>query len=442
MPNVRPCEVLFVTSRSLAVDQQAAQYESLVRLVPNDDVPSFWRDGSDIEDFNSIRITTYDKLETIMFGSSNHSLDCHSLDHIKVVIFDEIHSVFCDTFISYMKVLQLWLSEEVPKGERYFFGLTATPGILYECAPVAGIELNVVNEPMYKYKAKKVQCVDTDELVRLLRKELKGKTVVMCRHSRTCYWLQKQVPKSVVLTSKNGDDYITCNMSDVRRSIVYNFSLPKDVTILIATETIREGFTFIEDSGIRNIVSFFPDEMNIHQLVGRCRFDVDNLIIVNTKTRSSHEGYLGKQRELFESFCKDRKNTEWFECIKDITDGNVDNVRVLVNNIGNGYHKSRKPQEANPSIAKFKKKSSVDTLMRYIDKNWCDDTKVIYSKETKEKILEDINTMKVFTEESNVDSWIKLERVLTDIGYEVVNTRQRVNGQRVRCKTIRREVDE
>ena len=442
-PGIPPTDVLFVTSRAIAVDQQANQYDKLIRLLPDDDIIDYWKRGVPPENPGNIRITTYDKLNSLLYGATNSSYDCHALDNIKVVIFDEIHSVFTDTFIDFLKVLQMWMSTEIPKGDKYFFGVTATPGILFECAPGCGIPLNIINEPMYRYKVKHIWCVDTDEMIRLIKEELRGKTIVMCRHSRTCYWLQKQLPGSVVLTSKHGEDYIACNMSEVRRSIVHDFSLPKDVVVLIATETIREGFTFVKKSGIRNVVSFFPDEMNIHQFVGRCRYDVDNLLVVKTKnssTKTTTDGYFGRQKEMFDDFCF-KGDHAWFETIRDITDINPEDVKIVINNIGKSYHKAGKPQEANPSISKYRNKGSEEALKKYIRKKWItaegETPKLIYGNETKESILKDIESIKVFNDEANVNSWVKLEKVLKDIGFEVVNTRQRIDGQRVRCKTIR-----
>ena len=442
-PDIPPTDILFVTSRAIAVDQQANQYDNLVRLLPEDNITDYWKRGYPPDNEANVRITTYDKLGQIMYTQSNSSYSAHAMDNIKVVIFDEIHSVFTDNFIAFMKILQLWMSEEIPKGERYFFGITATPGILFDCADECGIPLNIVIEPMYKYKVKNIWCTDTDEMINLVKNKLKGKTIIMCRHSRTCYWLQTQLPGAVVLTSKHGEDYISCNMSDVRRSIVYNFSLPKDVKILIATETIREGFTFEAKSGIKNVVSFFPDEMNIHQFVGRCRYDVDNLIVVKTKNTSAKttlNGYISRQKELFDKFCFEG-DTAWFETINDITDLRAEDVKIVINNIGKSYHKAGKPQEANPSISKYRTKNSEEALKKYIKKKWIapegEQPKLIYGSETKEKILKDVDNIKVFTEEANVNSWVKLERVLTDIGFEIVNTRQRIDGQRVRCKTIK-----
>lgn len=429
--------MLFVTSRALAVDQQANQYESLIRFLPEDDISAYWRDGVLPSDTEHIRITTYDKLESLMYLSENKSYVREALSYVKVVILDEVHSVFADTFIPFMSTLQVWLSEEIPKGDKLFFALTATPRILYECAPLCGLDVNPIATPINKYKARNLICVDTDELIRMINTELTGKTVVMCKHSRTCYWLQKQIPKSVVLASKNGNDYITCNMSDVRREIVRNFRLPDDVAVLIATETIREGFTFVENSDVRNIVSFFPDEMNIHQLVGRCRYNVDNLIIVNTKYRGSYDDYFGEQRRLFEKFCLDKnKNPEWFDSVSDVVSQSVDDVRVTINNLGKGYYKARKPQEKNPSVVKFSRGDSEVKLKKYIEDVLVTGEKLIYGDDIKNEIIEDISSMNIFTEEAGINTWGKLENVFGDMGFEIINTRQRIDGKRVRCKTI------
>lgn len=438
---LRACDILFVTSRAIAAEQQAVQYDSLVRLSPDDDIAGYWRGDGDTSDPDHIRIITYDKLENIMFGNANRSLDANSLTNVKCVVFDEIHSVFTDSFISFMKVVQLWLAQEIPKGEKLFFGLTATPNIIYECEDEWGVELNPICVPAYRYKVRNIFCVDVDEMIRMVNECISAKTIIMCRYVRTCYWLQKRIPGSAVLSSKNGDDYISCEMSDVRSSIVRDFKLPDDVRVLIATETIREGFTFNEDSGIVNVVSFFPDEMNIHQFAGRCRYDVENLIVVAVKNKSERTGYIGRQTQVFEDFCRNpEENPEWLESIRDIYDGTPEDVTVKVAGFRSGYYKIKKPQEETPSITKYRKKNSPEQLKKYINKNWItkdsDTPLLIYGEDIKARIINDITEMKVFTEESRVDSWRKLETVLSDLGFDVINTRTRIDGKLVRCKTI------
>ena len=438
------CEILFVTSRAIAAEQQALQYDSLIRLYPEDTVIDFWRGAADItrvENPDCTRIITYDKLEGIMFGNDNKSLDSQSLTNVKCVVFDEIHSVFTDTFISFMQVVQLWLSQEVPKGDKLVFGLTATPEILYNCAGGCGVELNLICPPVHRYKVKNLFCVDVDEMIRMVNETHDGKTIIMCRYARTCYWLQKRIPGSAVLSSKNGDDYVACNMSDIRSSIVHSFKLPDDVRVLIATETIREGFTFGDGSGIVNVVSFFPDEMNIHQFVGRCRYDVENLIVVAVKNKSSRAGYIGAQSGLFEDFCRNpAENHEWLDSIADIYDGLPESVTVSVAKFQSGYYKTKKPQEETPSITKYKRKGSPEQLIKYLKKNWIskDESEpvLIYGDDTKAKIINDITEMQIFTPESEVDSWRKLEGVITDLGFDVVNIRKRIDGKIVRCKAI------
>lgn len=435
LDDVLPCEVLFVTSRALAVDQQAAAYDSLIRLTPEDDVVSYWRGDGLVTEPDLVRITTYDKLQVLLFGNDDRCYNSNALQNVKVVILDEIHSVFCDTFIESMKAIQVWLSHEILLSNRTFFGLTATPGIVYRCAPLCNIPLNPLNNPLYRYKARHLWCVDTDEAVRLINEELPGKTIVMCRHSRTCYWLQKRIPGSVVLSSKNGEDYITCEMNNVRSSIVHRFTLPSDVQVLIATETVREGFTFIEDSGIKNVVSFFSDEINIHQFVGRCRYDVDNLLIVDTRGNYQTTGYVGEQRKLFRDFCADRSQTDWFNSISDILVVNPEDVVVRLAKVGSAYHKIKKPQEKNPSISKYRKKTSPGELKKYVEDNWLVPDKFIYG-EIKKEIVKEVSELKIFTEESKINSWGKLEKVLKDEGFEIVNTRKRINKQLVRCKQL------
>ena len=81
-------------------------------------------------------------------------------------------------------------------------------------------------------------------------------------------------------------------MNKIRQHIIKYESFPdnfidddgveKELNVLIVTSTLREGVNLRKNSGVRNIVSCFSDELHIIQFVGRCRYSIDNLIVADT----------------------------------------------------------------------------------------------------------------------------------------------------------------
>ena len=109
-------------------------------------------------------------------------------------------------------------------------------------------------------------------------------------------------------------------------------------------------------------------------------------------------------------------------------------------NFKGGYCKARKPQEDNPSIQKFRKKGSAEELKKYISGHWLSkegkDPILIYGDDMKAQIINEVSDLHVFTKEANIDSWRKLENVIADLGFAIENNRMRVDGKRIRYKTI------
>lgn len=440
--DVSPKEILFVTSRSIAADQQASEYDSLVRFTSDDtEIIKFWRglpcDGVS----DKIRIMTYDKIISLVFGRSWGGNFRHdALTNVKVVVFDEIHSMFSDMFISGMNALQMWVYHEILIGEKLFFGVTATPGILFDHIDGWGVNICVVNKPMQRYKASQLWCVDIKGLTSLITDKFKGKTIIMCRSVRSCYSLQKLLPGSAVLTGKSGGDYIPCDMDSIRRSIVNNYVLPPGVDILIASETLREGFSLIADSGIRNVVCFFQDEMNIHQFAGRCRFNIDNLVVVKHASRGDAQTYFKEQESQFADFCLTYgKDSRWFENVSDIIAHKSDDTKFLL--LGNPYlGRSVKPKEKEKLLDVFSNRGAFDIARAYIRENLFNIA--ICGQNMRENILDDFKSLGIVTGEMSNMSWKQFEALVRDLDFEIKEGRMYVDGKRVRYKTICEEGDE
>lgn len=452
-PDVRPEEMIMVTSRSLAVDQQAHDYELLAILEKDDPVKKFWAGECDIDHYadgtpfeaykGKVRIMTYDKIINIFFGNGNKNFIKRALRNVKIIVFDEIHSIYSDVFVSGMAPIQMWMANEIPKGDKLFLGLTATPGVLLDQIDNLEVCINIINDPIQRYKTSQLWCVDIHNMLQLVNSEFQGKTIMMCRSVRSCYSLSKLIPGSAVLTGRSGNDYIPCDMDNIRRAIINESTLPDDVRVLISTSTAREGFTFLEKSGIRNVVSFFHDEMHVHQFMGRCRFDVDNLVMVEYNRDGAPNTYFKKQEELFSEFFRTRTgDSEWFDLVADIVDHDVNQTIIRTSTSKKRVRRAKKPVAENPAIAMFRTRDSIDLLLSYVKNKFVttDDREVmIYGSEMKNAILGEVQNMNIFAEGKSDISWSKFENVLKCLGFNIQNGRKRIDGELVRYKIIRNE---
>lgn len=444
--NIRPEEIMFVTSRTLAADQQVHDYELLVKLDKDDPIISFWNgecdidnyaDGTGYEDYvGKMRVFTYDKIIGMLFNKNNKHFNSSALKNVKAIIFDEIHSLFSDMFIDGMQCLQMWLHYEIPKGERIIFGLTATPGVLLSHMDLLGVKISLINDPLVKYKANQLWCVDLNNMLKCVNEKFEGKTIIMCRSVRICYALQKLIPGSRVLAGKSGSDYLPCEMDEIRNAIIDGCKLPDDVRVLISTSTAREGFTLVKDSNVRNVVCSYPDEMNIHQFIGRCRYDIDNLVVIDLDRKSDDE-YFSSQEEKFKEYCEDYNNKDWFNLISDVVNHDYSCTKILIGKQPSELKRAEKPQKENPYIGLFKDRDSQSRLKDYAVNNLCGGV-FIYGQQEKESILNEVKNIGVFGDNSDI-KWPTFEKILKNMGFSISDERRYVLGKRVRGKTIERK---
>jgi hypothetical protein len=447
---IKPEEVIFLTSRSMIVDQQAANFSDQVeKFNPyNLNMIRYWNgeilnaksilnaeyestdeeavDGSSYHvgyfTGNGIQVMTYDKLIYILNYCNNPDRD--TLGEIKVIILDECHTLLSDTFIRGINVLKVWMREKIRHNEKLFIGMTATPTILYESERSLGFRINKLNDtPILNYKVKNLHCTSFKMLPSLFNNGmLSGKSLVMCYSVNDCIKLSQEVKNSAVLVSRNHEKYSKEEMEYIRNYIVTNNSLPasnglKDapLDVLITTSTLREGINLTEDSGIKNVICCIPDELHISQFVGRCRFDIENLIIANEfiqVTKATHP-YLRRCREEFQEFLKDQRNDAW------------------LNSISHLLEEGCKPKFFAINRYSFKK---------YLNENWADTGKKIYTEEDKNEILKVGISCKILNSKPSQTTFNGVIKYVADeLGYEVITGRIPVDGKLVTYKEIRKK---
>lgn len=427
MPNIKPHEVMFLTSRSMTVDQHTNnEYgEHLSKFNVHDlDTIKRWNDTDTETDSlvdDKIQTMTYDKLIYILrYCNSRYT---ETLKRIKLIVMDECHVLFSDLFINNIVALQLWIKERIDKNEVYFLGMTATPQILFYNQVAWGIDINQLNsDVLVNYKVKNLICTSYNYIPQLINKHLNGKTIVMCYSVADCYELQKKVPNSVVLISKSNKGYSRKNMEHIREYIIKNDSLPDTtvvdgqkvtVDVLITTSTLREGINLNEDSGIKNVICCIPDELHISQFVGRCRFDIENLIVASE--------YIHRQNNLTDDYLK--------ACYEQFKSFRIDKTR-------DGWLKNIKHLLANPRADPIRINFDEESFYEYIRSEWLN-IKII-KDEDKDMLLNIAVGCKLFNKKPSDTSFTGLLKKLEGSGKFIIDSgRCIIDGQRYTYKIIK-----
>lgn len=386
-------DIVFVTSRRTIVDQMEFD-GSATRLIHAEDreIVDYWNDATyALQECKKkgMRAMTYSSyINTIKYGGN---AEYGALNNAKVIIIDECHAMFTDTFISDVFAMWLDISNKVLYGDMYVIGMTATLSPVCYGANRNGVKINMLLEkPLMRYKAKKLWVVDEKSMEQMLgdKQSFPGKNLIMCTAIRKCQDLTKKVKNSMMLVSnaeKNKRSGVfDSDMDWLRDTILRTSSLPsygretiKDGSIksfpletLITTSTLREGVNLIEESGIKNVYCYCHDEVSIIQFLGRCRFNVDNLIIVNTRrTQQSLHGYtfMANRQNLFYEFIENG-NPEWLK--------NIEHV------IGH-------EEGALPKVYRYPDDVYGDTFYDWFDMNYAipGNEVRVYDKADKEKII-------------------------------------------------------
>lgn len=347
-PDVKPYEILVVTSRALTRDQQARN-KNMERYTHK--ILPFL--NGEVDDYTSltgagIQICCYGNIiDAISTGTKEGHVP---LEGAKIIVFDECHTLFSDEFIEDMKWLRNWIVLNLPSGKHTIIGMTATPSIIYYSNKrgIWGAEINRLNkDPIVKYKAAKLICTNFDTIPYLIAtNRLPGKTMIMCATVDDCYKLQAQLCNAAVMISPYSDKYDKETMDGIRDYIRMYESLPdsfhikidgrleeRNLDVLICTSTAREGFNLRESSDVRNIISCFTDELHVTQFAGRCRYNLDNIVVAKTLVRNDNlhpNTYLSYSRLKFNEFMADRNSSAWFNSISHLVSHDIYGAKRFV----------------------------------------------------------------------------------------------------------------
>lgn len=350
-PDVQPEEILVVTSRAITANQQASD-KNATRIYASD--PYSWS-VDDAYDFESGEIKV-PYIHGSKVGVTTYASFCRLLDvdhsyvpSKKILVFDEFHSVFVDTYTEYSRWLPFVISTMPDR--QLVFAMTATPEPIYDFFCNDNI-LNMVlgkGEEIRKYRAKNMWCTFYDQIPSIV-KNLDGKTLIMCNDSEKCEELSAAIPYSVVLYGR-GHRKHTDNMGEILDYIAMSDTVPDGAWIpsgtkladgaviakmfpfkvIISTTVLREGVNIRDYSGIRNVVCCSLNAVDIIQFAGRCRYDIDNLIIAPVRRRIySVENERDSIYNSYVDFINTKKENEWSRPIIDAAfSGCCNDVKVV-----------------------------------------------------------------------------------------------------------------
>ena len=433
-----PAEVLFVTSRSIIKEQQS-KTKGTTKLRRKDTfIRGYWNGlGGDesVLDGYGISIATYDQLVDMINNSTG--TDHEVLKNVKALVLDECHVMFSDTFISDIAALRVWIRDNVNKRQRLLIGLSATTQIIDAYEKAWGTPINRVSkEAITGYQAKQLVCTDFDTIPYLISaNKLLGKTIIMCPSIKCCNDLASKINNSTVVVSAHAKKAFTKEMSRIRDYIAKEEELPPtyfdaegnehELHVLICTSTLREGFNLKESSGVRNVITCFSDELHVTQFAGRCRYDIDNLVVAKRTLFGDNlrpNSYLVYSRRFFNEFMADKNCVAWFDTISHLVQHDV-------------Y-----------AVKKFILGTEDVRFVNYINERWLvpkgtrkKDTQRyrIWREEDKEEIVQMAIRCKMFSQQPSYITFMKVIRILTDtLGYDIKQSNTVIDGSRQRFKLI------
>lgn len=471
-PDVQPQDVLIVTSRSITVDQTALDPTNNVERLDltNESLLRKWNDATDDEQADlvtsNIHIATYNKFISLVHRSNDSG--GATLGGLKIIVFDECHTLFTDQFITNIASAKTWIRETLGNHlPVLLIGITATPD--------AFITLNkeqfhfnvnmVLDKPFYRYKIKKMTITDVYGLLDLYRSGgILGKAMVMCQSKEQCSVLNHYIPNSAIIIGSSNEKNSKADskgenpfrvpyqpyMNDIRRSLAVSSMIPDhvtyhdylyntDVTVrlqtLITTSTLREGFNLVEDSGVKTIVVIASDEMNLFQFDGRCRYDVDQLIVVRAGRSfgaGQMEKYLTKQETWLDQYLAGESD-KWIRQFEGI----LENGLASVSTYGNGILYKNATKQMTELGDRLRLKLFRRRASQYITLPGEED-KVIRDEKDKEALVKIAKQLVLF--KGHREDRFTFRTVCSHLkkhGYEVVTIRRRVNYEQKREYIIR-----
>lgn len=448
-PNIKPCETLLIVPKTWIAKQQAEK-KNVYRYVGSEKEMSEenkrWRDywngiSDEVDNENVVNVLTYATLIKIL--RSPESGGHIPFERIKLVIIDECHSLFTETYMSDLNIINLWLNIAMKTTDTLFVGMTATPAVIRRyakkslCSPVNQINKGVI----MNYTAENLIITDKEAIPYMLNSGyLKGRTLIMCNSVQECKCLSYVISNSAYIVSEYNEEY-TSEMAQIVECILEKNTIPdtfkgNELKVLLSTSVIKEGITLKKISGIENIICMSGCDVNIIQVLGRCRYNVKNLIISRTPyTSATIISYVRERENQFAEFCKTKyTDNGWFESIRDVLSFN--DIRKIQYKTKDDYFCSEVyniPKRTENRISK----ALTEKLNMYLKKNWL---KKFISEEERKTIVQFMHENAMISDVESKISPRSFYRFIEDNSdYTLEITRKRIKGKRESGCYIRRK---
>lgn len=415
-----------MTSRIITQKQQLKEYRdslSEFRIYENTIRQLNGEIGIDnIFEYSKIFILTYDKLIKAL---KEHNSPYHkTLDHIKVFILDECHTLFSDKFIKDIEVVKVWIRDSTHNEDKIFLGLTATPGIVKHNQWKWGVRVNTLTKDIFiRYKADRLILSSYYAIPFLFqRKIITGKTIILCFTVDDCNELKAKIMNSAVLISRYNKQFDEEEMKPIYDYIIDNASLPETIVndegntvpleVLICTSMAREGLNLNPECGVENVICCLSDELYVTQFMGRCRFDIKNLIVTRERKQNYHnvDQYLIQSKEDFLKYLDDPSEHSWLDSIKHLLrdEGNIQRIAV-----------------------------DLEAFISYLDEYWINKRIVLdIEREEIRSVAAGCNIISL--KPSKITFNKVMDFIKNDLGYYVGTGRCTINGEKMTYKIIRK----
>ena len=301
---VKPEEMLMLSPRKVIKNQQLKNKNT---VIVSDE-------GNLLEDnTNKIRVSTAQG-----FGRMIANGD---IRNYRVVILDEIPTLFLEVFAEDLRIVLDWLKEQK---NTIVIGLTATPELLLKYVDEFQFE-NVCLPLPPKYQSDKMtvfingQTVETyvrDEL--MPKVDGNNKALVYIQSAKDCYKMAQTYKNSGFFISDYNESYIeedkagvkvyiadVMKESGIKDFIIEEEKLPDDIDILFMNASAREGMN-LKDENIKYIVVVASDTLTIQQVIGRQRGDLKEItIFAGYRYQTMIRNELEKYKKFIEELPED-----------------------------------------------------------------------------------------------------------------------------------------
>ena len=309
---IKPDEILFVTTRSIIFKQQlkkkgveaAAAYHYSGYTTDYLDFTDSSSGNSGSTQEEKIKVITAHKLGDLIREGLIKKLP-------RVVIFDELHSLFSESiFAEQLSYTLAWLKENY--ADMIKIGLTATPEFLYDYIQAEDDTLSFkeVDKPLgSKYKSTEIKLLlhgKAESVLSSTKYDKDNKFIYYTQSARKCYALSQEYKRTAFLISdwnesETEDKVLLVDKmceAGVKDYITQYERLPSDIDGIFINSACREGMN-INDSSVKTIICEATDLITIQQILGRVRNDIDKFIIV---ANGNNKAALYKQIKEVQAF--------------------------------------------------------------------------------------------------------------------------------------------